>query len=100
MRHGRPVAGGSDTPVRGPQPSVAKVSPQGILSEIPFLSRYLPHPESVPTKQCMQIPMVLDNAKAGLAEIGGEFLTSSGFENEEPESDFSADFIAASLRED
>ena len=41
----------------------------------------------------MQIPIVLDNAKAGLAEIGGEFLTGSGFENEEPESDFVADVI-------
>jgi hypothetical protein len=38
----------------------------------------------------MQIPIVLDNAKAGLAEIGGEFLAGSGFENEEPESDFVA----------
>jgi hypothetical protein len=51
----------------------------------------------------MQIHIVLDNAKAGLAEIGGEPLTGSGFENEEPESDFDADiitFIAANPRED
>jgi hypothetical protein len=51
----------------------------------------------------MQIPIVLDNAKAGLTEIGGEFLTGSGFESEEPESDFAADVItviAASPRED
>jgi hypothetical protein len=51
----------------------------------------------------MQIHIVLDNAKAGLAEIGGEFLTGSGFENEEPESDFAADVItviAANPRED
>jgi len=57
----------------------------------------------VPTKERMQIPIVLDNAKAGLAEIGGEFLTGSGFENEEPESDFAADVItviAANPRED
>ena len=51
----------------------------------------------------MQIPIVLDNAKVGLAEIGGEFLAGSGFENEEPESDFVADIItvtATNPRED
>ena len=46
----------------------------------------------------MQIPIVLDNAKAGLAEIGGEFLTGSGFENEEPESDFATDVITVTER--
>ena len=44
----------------------------------------------------MQIPIVLDNAKTGLAEIGGEVLTGSGFENEEPECDFAADIITVS----
>ena len=51
----------------------------------------------------MQIPIVLDNAKAGLAEIGGEFLAGSGFENEDPETDFATDVvtaIAANQRED
>jgi hypothetical protein len=50
----------------------------------------------------MQIHTVLDNAKAGLAEIGGEFLAGSGFENEDPDTDFAADVItvvATNLRE-
>jgi hypothetical protein len=51
----------------------------------------------------MQIHTVLDNAEAGLAGIGGEFLAGSGFENEDPDTDFVADVItpmAANQRED
>jgi hypothetical protein len=51
----------------------------------------------------MQIHTVLSNAEAGLAEIGGEVLTGSGFENEDPDSDFATDVvtpIAAIQRED
>jgi hypothetical protein len=51
----------------------------------------------------MQIHTVLDNAEAVLAEIGGEVLAASGFENEDPDSDFAADAItpiAANQRED
>ena len=51
----------------------------------------------------MQIHTVLDNAEAGLARIGGEVLTGSGFENEDPDTDFAADVviaIAANQRED
>ena len=51
----------------------------------------------------MQIHKVLDNAEAILAGIGGEVLAGSGFENEDPETDFAADVvtaIAANQRED
>jgi hypothetical protein len=51
----------------------------------------------------MQIHKVLDNAEADLAGIGGEVLAGSGFENEEPDTDFAAGVvtaIAASQRED
>lgn len=51
----------------------------------------------------MQIQEFLDNAEAVLAEIGGEVLAGSGFENEAPDTDFAADVvtaIAADQRED
>jgi len=51
----------------------------------------------------MQIHTVLDNAEAFLAEIGGEVVVGSGFENEDPDTDFAADVvtpIAANRRED
>ena len=51
----------------------------------------------------MQIHTVLDNAEAVLAEIGGEVLADSGFENEDPDTDFAVDavtLIAANQRED
>jgi hypothetical protein len=51
----------------------------------------------------MQIHTVLDNREAALAEIGGEVLTGSGFENEDPDSDFATDVVtpvAANQRED
>jgi len=51
----------------------------------------------------MQISKILDNAEADLARIGGEVLAGSGFENEDPETDFAADVvtaIAANQRED
>ena len=51
----------------------------------------------------MQIHTILDNPEAVLAEIGGEVLTGSGFENEDPDSDFATDVvasIAANQRED
>jgi hypothetical protein len=51
----------------------------------------------------MQIHKVLDNAEADLAGIGGEVLAGSGFENEDPDTDFAADLvtpIAANQRED
>ena len=51
----------------------------------------------------MQIHTVLDNAGAVLAEIGGEVLAGSGFENEDPDTAFAADVvstIAANQRED
>jgi hypothetical protein len=51
----------------------------------------------------MQIHTVLDNDEADLARMGGEVLTGSGFENEDPETDFAADVvtaIAANERED
>ena len=51
----------------------------------------------------MQIHTVLDNAEAVLAELGGEVLAGSGFENEDPDTDFAADVItvfAANPRED
>ena len=51
----------------------------------------------------MQIHTVLDNAEPDLAGIGGEVLAGSGFENEDPETDFAADVVtatAANQRED
>lgn len=51
----------------------------------------------------MQIHKTLDNSEADLARIGGEVLAGSGFENEDPETDFGADVItaiAANQRED
>jgi hypothetical protein len=51
----------------------------------------------------MQIHTVFDNAEAVLAEIGGEVLVGSGFENEDPNTDFAADVVtrvAANQRED
>jgi hypothetical protein len=51
----------------------------------------------------MQIHKVLDNVDAVVAEIGGEVLAGSGFENEDPETDFAVDavtVIAANQRED
>ena len=51
----------------------------------------------------MQTHKVLDNAEADLVGIGGEVLAGSGFENEDPETDFAADVItaiAANQRED
>ncbi len=51
----------------------------------------------------MQTHKVLDNAEADLAGIGGEVLAGSGFENEDPDTDFAADVItpmAANQRED
>jgi hypothetical protein len=43
----------------------------------------------------MQIHKVLDNAEADLAGIGGEVLAGSGFENEDPDTDFTADVVTA-----
>ena len=51
----------------------------------------------------MQIHKLLDNAEADLTGIGGEVLAGSGFENEDPDTDFTADVvtaIAANQRED
>jgi hypothetical protein len=51
----------------------------------------------------MQIHTVLDNAELVLAEIGGEGLTGSGFESEDPDTDFAADVVTpipANQRED
>ena len=51
----------------------------------------------------MQIHKVLDNADADLARIGGEVLAGSGFENEDPDTDFAAEVVpavAANQRED
>jgi hypothetical protein len=51
----------------------------------------------------MQIHTVLDNAEVVVAEIGGEVLADSGFENEDPDTDFAADVVtplAANKRED
>ena len=51
----------------------------------------------------MQIHTFLDTAEADLAGIGGEVLAGSGFENEDPETDFAAEIVtaaAASQRED
>ena len=51
----------------------------------------------------MQIHTFLDTAEAELAGIGGEVLAGSGFENEDPETDFATDVvtvIAANQRED
>lgn len=43
--------------------------------------------------------IVLDKAEGTLAAIGGEFLSGSGFENEEPDTDF-APVTPANPRED
>ncbi len=51
----------------------------------------------------MQTHTVLDPAEARLAGIGGEILAGSGFENEDPDTDFARDeftLVAASPRED
>ena len=51
----------------------------------------------------MQIHTFLDTAEADLAGIGGEVLAGSGFENEDPATDFAADVVtvvAANQRED
>jgi hypothetical protein len=51
----------------------------------------------------MQIHTFVDTAETDLAGIGGEVLAGSGFENEDPETDFAADVvtaIAANQRED
>jgi hypothetical protein len=51
----------------------------------------------------MQIHKFLDNAEADLAGIGGDVLAGSGFENEDPDTEFAADVvtaIAAKKRED
>ena len=51
----------------------------------------------------MQIHKLLDNAEPDLVGIGGELLAGSGFENEDPDTDFAADVvtaIAANQRED
>jgi hypothetical protein len=37
--------------------------------------------------------IVLGNAEGILAGIGGEFLSGSGFENEEPDGDFTPDIV-------
>ena len=49
----------------------------------------------------MQIHTFLDTAEADSAGIGGEVLAGSGFENEDPETDFAADVVtdAANQRE-
>jgi hypothetical protein len=43
----------------------------------------------------MQIHKALDVAEADLAGIGGEVLAGSGFENEDPDTDFGADVVTA-----
>ena len=51
----------------------------------------------------MQIHTFLETAEADVAGIGGEVLAGSGFENEDPETDFAADVVtvvAANQRED
>ena len=51
----------------------------------------------------MQIHTFLDSAETDLTGIGGEVLAGSGFENEDPETDFAANVvtaIAANQRED
>ena len=51
----------------------------------------------------MQIHTFLDTTEANLAGIGGEVLAGSGFENEDPETDFAAEIVTAtavSQRED
>jgi hypothetical protein len=50
----------------------------------------------------MQIHKLSDNAEADLVGIGGEALAGSGFENEDPDTDFAANVVtamAASQRE-
>jgi len=41
----------------------------------------------------MQIHKFLNNAEPDLAGIGGEVLAGSGFENEDPDTDFAADVV-------
>ena len=51
----------------------------------------------------MQFHRVLHNSDADLAGIGGEVLGGSGFENEDPDTDFAAEVdtpLAANQRED
>jgi hypothetical protein len=51
----------------------------------------------------MQIHTVSESAEPVLVEIGGEVLAGSGFENEDPDTEFAADVvtpIAANQRED
>jgi len=43
----------------------------------------------------MQIHTFFDTAEADLAGIGREDLAGSGFENEDPETDFVADVVTA-----
>jgi hypothetical protein len=43
----------------------------------------------------MQIHKVLDNDGADLVRIGGDVLAGSGFEDEDPETDFAADVVTA-----
>jgi hypothetical protein len=47
----------------------------------------------------MQNHISLDNAEATLAEIGGELLVGSGFENEPPETGFYPDLIEVTTPE-
>ncbi len=51
----------------------------------------------------MHIHNVLDTDEAGLAEVGGEFLAASAFENEHPDTEILADeitVVAANAKED
>ena len=51
----------------------------------------------------MQFHRVLHNSDADLAGIGGEVLAGSGFEHEDPDTDFTTDVVAplaANQRED
>jgi hypothetical protein len=41
--------------------------------------------------------MFLDNTEADLAWIGGEVLAGSGFEKEDPETDFVAEVVTATV---
>ena len=42
----------------------------------------------------MKTRTILDNPEPVVAEIGGEVLAESGFENEDPDTDFAADVVA------
>jgi hypothetical protein len=51
----------------------------------------------------MHFHKVWNDAEGTLASIGGEFLHGSGFENEDPDTDFAADIVTmipANPRED